>query len=97
MKKRVFAIGFKNWIELRSSVRPPIEEVTTCLIPPRNRLYKNRFKIKVVHHKGGRVLKCLKGNGIYGGPNGYIIVPDGQMVELPSDVAAQFLKEAESA
>jgi hypothetical protein len=95
---RIFAIGFKDWIEFRASKTPPIEEVTEARIPPRSRLYKSKLKIKVVHHKGGKVIKTIKGNQIawyYWTENYFptIFVGDGQMVEMPADIAKKILEK----
>lgn len=86
--RKLYAIGFKRHVELRLALRRPKEKVTESLIPCST---GEKFKLRCVHHSGGKVVKVMDGTrfahltGMY--------VAEGQMIEVPSLYAKQFLEK----
>jgi len=84
---KFYAIGFKQYVELRQAIKKPVEEVTETMI--KSDFSKTKFKLRVVHHIGGRVVKTMLGNKFTAVSGLY--VGEGEMVEVPSAVAKRFL------
>lgn len=58
--RKFYAIGFKNHVELRSSRFKPREKVSTATF--KSNLTNQSIPIRVVHHRGGRVVKTMLSN-----------------------------------
>ena len=85
--RKLYAIGFKNWVELRSALNPPKAKVTTAFYRSNLDHRRKKFPIKVVHHTGGKVLRCLASN-IFSAYTG-MYVAEGDCVEVPKEAAAR--------
>jgi len=90
---RIFAIGFKNWVELRSYNKPPVPETDEIITEshdrqvigydyngtPMYRTIKIPWTIKAIHYPGGKVIETLKTNRL---KSLGLYVADQQCVEL---------------
>ena len=96
---RVFAIGFKAWVELRTAKEPPKAEVSEVKIPYKDtirdrvnggtKVVNKSYRIRVVHHDGGKVVSTLP-SGKFAGQTG-IYIAEGEMVELTAAQAKRYL------
>lgn len=72
-KRRLFAIGMKGWVELRTASTPPRKRVTTSTVKfkrfngwnwggnrPSRKWLEGEKELKVVHFRGGVTLKVVK-------------------------------------
>ena len=86
MKKRLWAIGFKQHVELRQAYKKPIEQVTETMV--KSDYFKEKFKLRTVAHIGGTVIKTMGTNKFLAITGMY--VGEGQMVEVPSRFGPRF-------
>ena len=94
MTKSIYAIGFRDWIELREATKPPREYRTSFVRNVKQRygffpLEKVPFKFTVVTHMGGKVICTLK-RATFNKRVPGLVVHTGEMKLVPSRAASQF-------
>lgn len=104
---KFYAIGFKSYVEIRQAEKAPqahhsaVTRSCKVKIPVLtypddspwgvfiDRVVDKKLKITCVYHEGGEVIKSMKTDKFRRKTK--LSLRNGEMIELPKDVAAQFL------